>query len=62
MEKKPANAGDKRCKFDPRGGKIPKRAAWQPTPLSMLGEPHGQRNLAGCSPQSHKEVDTTEVT
>ena len=23
---------------------------------------HGQRNLADCSPRSHKEVDMTEVT
>jgi len=32
------------------GGKIPWRRAWQPTPVFMLGEFHGQRNLAGYSP------------
>ena len=28
----------------------------------MPGEFHGQRRLAGCSPQGHTELDTTEVT
>ena len=33
------------------------------TPLVFLpGESHGQRSLAGYSPQSRKESDTTEVT
>ena len=27
-------------------GKIPWRTAWQPTPLSLPGESHGQRSLA----------------
>ena len=31
-------------------GKIPWRKAWQPTPVFLPGEPHGQRSLAGCSP------------
>ena len=25
-----------------------------------LGEPHGQRSLAGHSPRGHKELDTAE--
>ena len=29
---------------------------------SCLGNPHGQRRLAGYSPQGCKELDTTEVT
>ena len=29
---------------------------------SRLENPQGQRGLAGCSPQSHKESDRTEVT
>ena len=41
-------------------GKIPWRRAWQPTPVFLPGESHGQRNLAGYSPWSHKESDTTE--
>ena len=34
--------------------KIPWRRKWQPTPVSLLGESHGQRSLAGCSPWDHK--------
>ena len=36
-------------------GKIPSRRAWQPTPVFLPGESHGQRSLAGYSPRSHKE-------
>ena len=36
--------------------------AWQPTPVFLPGEFHGQRNLAGYSPQSQKESDMTEAT
>ena len=32
--------------FDPWARKIPWRRAWQPTPVFLLGEPHGQRSLA----------------
>jgi len=42
--------------------KIPWRRTWQPTPVSMPGESHGQRSLAGYSPKGCKELDTTEVT
>ena len=31
------------------GGKIPWRRAWQPSPVFLPGEFHGQRSLAGCS-------------
>ena len=40
----------KRCQFDPWVGKIPWSRAWQPTPVFLPGEPHGQRSLAGYSP------------
>ena len=33
---------------------------WQPTPVFVPEESHGQRSLAGYSPQGHKEPDTTE--
>ena len=47
--------------FDPWvPGKIPWRTAWQPTPMFLPREFHGQRSLAGYSPWSHKESDTTE--
>ena len=38
VKKLPANAGDKRCRFDPRVRKIPWRNAWQPTPVFLPGE------------------------
>ena len=56
----PANAGDMRRRFSPWVGKIPWRRAWQPTPVFLPGEFHGQRSLAGYSPWGHKESDTTE--
>ena len=34
--------------------------AWQPTPVFLPGEPHGQRSLVGYSPWGCKESDTTE--
>jgi len=39
----------KRCRFNPWVRKIPLRRAWQPTPVFLPGESHGQRSLAGCS-------------
>ena len=39
----------KRCKFNPWVGKIPWRREWQSTPVVLLGESHGQRNLASYS-------------
>ena len=47
--------------FDPWGRKIPWRRAWQPTPVFLPGESHGQRSLVGYSPWSRKESDTTEL-
>ena len=35
---------------------------WQPTPVFLPGESHGQRNLMGYSPWGRKELDTTEMT
>ena len=40
-------------------GKIPWRREWQPTPVFLPGESHGQRRLVGYSPWDHKELDTT---
>jgi len=36
----------KRCRFDRWGRKIPWRRVWQPTPVFLPGESHGQRSLA----------------
>ena len=33
---------------------------WQPTLVCLLGELHGQRSLAGCSPWGLNVSDTTE--
>ena len=57
----PTNAGD-RCGSDPWVGKIRWRRAWQPIPVFLPGKSHGQRSLAGYSPQRRKELDMTEVT
>ena len=46
--------------FDPWVRKIPWRRKWQPTPVFLPGKSHGQRNLKGYSPWSHKELDTIE--
>ena len=40
-------------------GKIPWRREWLPTPVFLPGESHGQRGLAGYSPQRCKS-DMTE--
>jgi len=40
----------KRCRLNPRVGKIPWRTMWQPTPVLSSGESHGQRSLTGYSP------------
>ena len=44
----------KRHEFSPSVGKIPWRISmcigWQPTPVFLPGEPHGQRSLVGYSP------------
>ena len=48
--------------FDPWVGKIPWRREWQPSPVSLPGEPHGQRSLAGHTPWRCKELDVTEAT
>ena len=38
------------------------RRKWQPTPVFLPGESHGQRSLEGYSPWGHKELDTTAIT
>ena len=35
---------------------------WQSTPALSPGEAHGQRHLAGCSPQGHEELGMTACT
>ena len=52
------NAGD--SDLIPGSGRSPWRRAWQPTPVFLSGEFHGQKSLAGYSPWGHKELDVTE--
>ena len=42
------------------GQEDPRRRAWQPTPVFLPGEPHGQESLGGYSPGGHTESDTPE--
>ena len=44
----------KRPRFNPWVGRIPWRRAWQLTPVFLPGESHGQRSLAGYSPEWHR--------
>ena len=46
--------------FDPWAQKIPWRRKWQPIPVFLPGESHGQRSLVGYSPRGRKDSDTAE--
>ena len=47
----------KRFEFSPWVGKTPWRRAWQPTPVFLPGESHGQRSQAGHSSRGDKESE-----
>ena len=53
---------DVRSGFDPWIRKIPWRRAWQPTPVFLSGESHGQESQASYSPQGCTESDMNEAT
>ena len=42
------------------GWEDPLEGAWQPTPVFLPAESHGQGGLVGCSPWGCKELDRTE--
>jgi len=46
----PTNTGDWRSGFDPWVRKLPWHRKWQPIPVVLPGESHGQRSLTGYSP------------
>ena len=50
----------KRQAFNPWVRKIPWRGKWQPTPVFLPREFHGQRSLVGYSPWGCNESNTTE--
>ena len=57
----PASAGDSGDMGSiPGSGKSPGEGKGNPLQYSCLGNPHGQRNLAGYSPGGRKESDMTE--
>ena len=58
----PASAGDKRDMGSILGPEDPWRRAWQPSPVFLPGQFHGQRSLAGYSPWGRKESDTAGHT
>ena len=60
IKNQPAKAGDVTCSFDAGVVRIPWRRKWQPTPVFLPGEPHGQKSLAGYSTRDCKELDVTE--
>ena len=52
------NAGD--LGSIPGSGRFPWRRKWQPIPVFLPGESHGQRSLVGYSPRGRKESVMTE--
>jgi len=50
VKNSPASSGDKRHRFSLWVWKISWRRAWQPTPVFLPRESHGQRNLESKSP------------
>ena len=51
VENLPAHAGDVRdLDSIPGSGRSPGKRAWQPTPVFLSREAHGQMGLAGYSP------------
>ena len=55
----PANAGDARAWVRSLRWEDPLEEEMA-TPISLPGEPHGQRNLAAVVHRGHKESETTE--
>ena len=57
----PANGGDiENSGSIPESGRFPWNREWQPTPVFLPEKFHGEKILAGCSPQGHKESDMAE--
>ena len=56
----PAKAGGVRDLGSSWVRKVPWRREWQPTPVFLPGEPHGQRSLVGYSPRGRQASDMTK--
>jgi len=50
----------RRTGFDSWVPLIPWRRGWQPTPVLLPGDFHGQKCLLGYSPWGEKELDMAE--
>ena len=48
--------------MDPLVREIPWRREWQPTPVFLPGEFHGQRSLVGYSPWGQATVPESDMT
>ena len=65
VKKKNLSANARRHKrhgFDPRVEKIPWRRAWQPTPVFLPGESHGQRSFGGLQSTGLQRVRYMHVS
>ena len=66
IKNSPAVRRHRRCWFDLWAGKIPWRKKWQPTPVFLPGESHGQRSLVvtvhGIARVGHDLVTETHST
>ena len=57
----PASVGDAGdMGLIPGSGRSPGGKKWQPTPVFLPGESHGQRSLGSYSPCGCKDLDMTE--
>ena len=61
VKKPPANVGNIRDGVGSLGLEITRRRAWQPIPIFLLEESHGQRSLAGYTPWGLKELKVTKA-
>ena len=63
LESLPANSREIRAaSLIPGSGRSLGGGGWQPTPVFLPGESHGQRSLAGYGPQCPTESNATEPT
>ena len=51
----------RKCIFNPWVWKVPRRRAWQSTPVFLPGKSYGKSSLPGYSPWFCKELDTNEL-
>ena len=58
LEGKESTCNEGRPEFYPWVRKIPWRREWQPTPILLPGEIHGQRSVAGYTAHGVQESET----